>query len=359
VRLILHRGAVLRGDTELAAYFAPAGQKDWFRALLLIDGACNVSIEGEGVIDGAAARDPHGEENLRGPHTILWNNASGCSISGVSIHDSGNYAMLALGTHGLRISGVTVTGGWDGIHARRCRDVEVTACRFHTGDDSIAGGDLDNASFTHCLLNSSCNGVRIIGPCRHLSVCDCEITGPSQHPHVTQSRHNTLAALLYQPGAWGQAPGESDDILFARLKVRNVQTVLHVGARPGCPIGRLVAEDIDATDVYGPASSIEGWHKSPVRDAVLRRFRAQHTLALSDPSFNQFTRSHHLQTAAAWTELQLGPRPLPAWALYARNVAQLTLEDVEFHRPAPCDQPALRLESCPNLIAEKLTATCK
>ena len=220
VRFVLEAAAVLRGSSDPDDYDDTADglhpfmtKRDrWHRALLRAEDVCNVSIEGDGTIDGGAVRDPLGEEHQRGPHTILWNHAGDCQVRGVSLRDSGNYAMLALDSQRITVEGVEVRGGWDGFHARRCASVRIAASRFWTGDDCIAGGHLDDVLVTHCRLNSSCNAVRVIGPAQRLSIRDCEIIGPGEAPHITQSRYNALAAILFQPGAWGQKPGFSDEI---------------------------------------------------------------------------------------------------------------------------------------------------
>ena len=363
VRLVLERGAILRGSSTLGDYEAPADEVEfaeakkgrWHRALLRVENVHGVRIEGEGIIDGNSVRDPEGEEQQRGPHTIFWNHASDCEVRGLTFRDSGNYAMLALDTQRLAVQGVAVTGGWDGFHARRCKSVSVTGCHFSTGDDCIAGGHLEDAVFRDCRLNSSCNAVRIIGPSQRLSVCDCEIIGPGEAPHITQSRYNSLAAILFQPGAWGQTPGVSDQVTFSRLRIRGVQTVLHVALRPGCSLGRFVAEDINATDVYGPACSIENWNDAVCGDASLRRFHVEHTLPRpADPTCHRHARDHHLQTSGEAGELTLGVRPLPAWAFYARNIDRLALEDVELRRPARADVPALRFEGCRLVTQERV-----
>jgi hypothetical protein len=127
VTLHLEAGATLIGTPNLADYeqfSPPAGvfeatfKPSWHRALVLGVGVDDVAIEGDGAIDGNKVRDPAGEERMRGPHTILFGQSKGIAIRGVTIRDSANYAVLLEDCSQVVISGLVITGGWDGIHFR-------------------------------------------------------------------------------------------------------------------------------------------------------------------------------------------------------------------------------------------------
>ena len=164
VDLHLEAGAMLLGSEDLKDYRNFALQAimpeskwhpSWHRALVLADGARNICISGQGVIDGRKVFDPKGEEYMRGPHTILLGNCRGVKIREISIKDSANYAILMELTDRVEIRDVKITGGRDGVHFRGCReqpcrDVTISHCQFFTGDDSIAGRYWD-PGFDHRL----------------------------------------------------------------------------------------------------------------------------------------------------------------------------------------------------------------
>ena len=56
---------------------------------------------------------------------------------------------------------------------------------IYTGDDCIAGHYIEDAVIENCLINSSCNGVRLIGPARRLTFAHCEFFGPGRFEHRT------------------------------------------------------------------------------------------------------------------------------------------------------------------------------
>jgi hypothetical protein len=346
VDLHLDLGATLLGSARLQDYenYAPPAIMPeskallWHRALVLADGAQNISISGQGVIDGQKVFDAHGEEHMRGPHTILLGNCRGITLRDISIKDSGNYAVLLELADQVEIRNVKISGGWDGVHFRGCRkqpchDVTIANCQFFTGDDSIAGRYWDRVRITDCVLNSSCNCVRLIGPAEHLTIEKCRMYGPGEYPHRTSNRHNCLAGLNLQPGAWDGTQGKLDDVTISDITMDKVATPFHFVLKPGNTAGRIAVSRVKATGVYFTASSIESWAETPFADVSFR-----------DVSI-QFVGGG--KSAASKETVHVpgnDPRPLPAWAFYLRNVQNLSMANVH----VTCAQNDLR----PVLIAD-------
>ena len=173
-----------RSDLEQYQNFTPqrdtplASRLRWHRALILGEGVENVSIVGKGIINGNKVFDPRGEERMRGPHALLLGNCKNVTIRDISIRDAANYAMMLEFTSDVEIRGVKVTGGWDGIHFRGwkdnpCRNISISDCELYTGDDCIAGWYWEDTLIARCIINSSCNGIRLIGPAKNLIIYDC------------------------------------------------------------------------------------------------------------------------------------------------------------------------------------------
>lgn len=66
----------------------------WSQALVIAHHADGSAITGCGRIDGGSIRNPLGEEGMRGPHTVLVAETAGFTMSGISIDNSSNYAVL-------------------------------------------------------------------------------------------------------------------------------------------------------------------------------------------------------------------------------------------------------------------------
>jgi len=340
VLLLLEPGAVLVGSPDPNSYQYPtlpdfmpeAKWGKWHRALILGDGLEDIGIAGGGVIDGNKVFDPKGEERMRGPHTFVFVNCRNVTVRDVSFVDSANYAVFFQISERVDIRNVKFVGGWDGVHFRGapghpCRDVSITDCRFFTGDDSIAGRYWENTVISDCIINSSCNGIRLIGPATHLIIRDCLFYGPGLQPHRSSNRSNMLAGICLQPGAWDATRGELDDVVISDITMTNVTTPFHFMMKPGNTAGRITVTRVSATGVYRAACSVESWAESPFKDVVFRDVDVEFEGGGTGQGIPREVKAPGVDA-----------RPLPAWGFYARKVENLTLEDVRM----TCRKPDLR-----------------
>ena len=358
ITLWLDAGATLLGSTNLDHYesFAPpAGTPEakfgsrWHRALLLGDGLDDVTLAGKGLIDGNKVFDPRGEERMRGPHTILLGNTRQLTLEDLRIKDSANYAILLERCEQVQVRNLRITGGWDGVHfrgwsGRPCRNVTITGCQFYTGDDSIAGRYWENVMISDCLFNSSCNGFRLIGPASHLIIAHCLFYGPGVEPHRSSGRFNMLAGINLQPGAWDATEGNLDDVLISDVTMHNVTTPFHFVLKPGNTAGRITVNRVSATGAYRAAASVESWSTTPFTNVVFRDVSVEYTGGVSINS-------------PAVKPPGVDARPLPAWGFYARNIQNLTFENVRLSCLSNDSRPCLLADSIAQLTLNSFRFT--
>jgi len=362
VALHLETGARLVGTTNLAEYRQPtppafmpeARWGKWHRALLLGENLEDVAITGSGVIDGNRVFDPTGEERMRGPHTMVLVNCRQVVLRDLSLVDSANYAVFFQVCDDVEIRNVKFVGGWDGVHwrgapERWCHNVKIINCQFYTGDDAIAGRYWDHTLISGCVINSSCNGIRLIGPARRLVVDDCLFDGPGEQPHRTSRearRTNMLSGIILQPGAWDATQGPLDDVLISDVTMRNVASPLTLWIKPGNTAGRITVNGLRATGVYRSALSVESWAENPVTNVILRGVSAEFAGGGDAALAGQAVKGPGVDA-----------RPLPAWGLYARNVEQLTLEDVRLSLAETDLRPAVVADRVERLVLDNLRPT--
>jgi hypothetical protein len=187
ITLFLEKGAILQGSDKYADY-----KND---AFIYGRDLSDISIQGEGIIDGVDCYNPKGEEGFRGPHCIRLINCKNISFSDFTIMNSANWAFnlryCSFGT----VERVLIRGGHDGLHTRFCNNFTVRDCDFRTGDDSFAGNDNRNFMVTGCKINTSCNGFRM--GCDTLTVKHCKFWGPGEYSHKIQKRNNMLSAFVH------------------------------------------------------------------------------------------------------------------------------------------------------------------
>jgi hypothetical protein len=341
VMLRLDAGARLLGTPDLTQYQnynPPAGTFEarspkWHRALVLISGVENAGISGDGIIDGNKVHDPAGEERMRGPHAVLAGGSRNLTIRGIYIKDAANYAMMLEWTDQIDIQNVKVTGGWDGAHLRVCRDVVISGCQFYTGDDAIAGRYWENVLITNCVLNSACNGIRVIGPAKRLIIQNCLIYGPGLHPHRTSGRYNLLAGIYLQPGSWDPSAGDLDDVLISGITMRNPATPFRLIMNKNNKGGEIVFNRISATGVYRGGISLES-NDVPVQRVVLR------DISIEYGKDDKTLKTEH--------------RALPAWGLTARHLKDLLLENVRMTAVEQDGRPVMILDDVSKVSVDGL-----
>lgn len=311
VTLLIDEGAEIIGSTNIDDYdsYVPARDMSrydtgagtcnsnvtsdtrWTKALILGAGCDSVSIEGKGVINGQHLEDPLGEENIRGPHTILLAECKNVSVSGISITQASNYAILGYELERAGFHNLHITQGWDGIHVRGGGEISIDRCVIETGDDAIAGGYWDEMRINNCTLNSSCNGVRIIEPCKDVQIHHCNIYGPGRYPHRTRlepaqrqsateqlpAGHDLIYGVVIEPGAWGDAPGDTEHVGIYYTKIDNTWAPVAYSMGDNNNCGTLEMFHVEGTHIRGVAQPVnrqdcvKSWATMTLSDVVVSK----------------------------------------------------------------------------------------
>ena len=77
--------------------------------------------------------------------------------------DSGNFLHEANNCTNVTMRRVTCLAGSDGIHLHCSRNILIEECLFKTGDDCIAGININGLHVRNCVMNTSCNLFRMGG----------------------------------------------------------------------------------------------------------------------------------------------------------------------------------------------------
>lgn len=300
ITLMIDEEAVLIGSENLDEYDSYVPQRDmsrydtgegtanvnlstdrrWTKSLILGVGVSNVSIIGRGTIDGRHVRDSLGEESMRGPHAILLAECKNMRLSDFSVCRASNYAVMCYELENSEIKGLKISEGWDGIHIRGCEDVSIADCDIKTGDDAIAGGYWNNMKILDCKLNSSCNGVRMIEPSCNVEIGNCSIYGPGVYPHRTSGelqRRSSIYGIVLEPGAWGDAPGHTENVYIHDVTIDNLQSpiVYSMGENNTC--SGLTIENVTATRIsynttpLNRQDCVRMWDNISIKNMIVRK----------------------------------------------------------------------------------------
>ena len=165
---------------------------------------------------------------------------------------------------------VTCLGGSDGIHLHCSSNIQIENCDMKTGDDCIAGINVQDLTVRNCKLNTSCSPFRIGGI--HIRVEDCHIYGPGIYPHrmtvvkgkhdelpQEAGRHNTINLVEFF--ASKEFPlADPCDITFRNCIVEGIDKLLFYRhgtyIQTGQNLGEYCFENVTFRNIKEPAVSI-------------------------------------------------------------------------------------------------------
>ena len=232
----------------------------WTRAIILLEKVENVTITGTGTIDGMVLVPvPHREI-----HGIMATESKNIVISDITVTRAGDWSIVGFYVEDYKVSNVTVTDGYDGIHVRSGKRLLFENCKLYSRDDAIAGGYWVDALITDCTLNSACNGIRIVLPVINLEIRNCYIVGPGVFGHNRGPADNpwitsTLTGIIVQPGAWARGPGILDKIYIHDIIIKDVQTALTFVLNEANTAKDIFVENVTAAGISRNACSVEAW----------------------------------------------------------------------------------------------------
>ena len=350
ITLWLDGGATLLGTKDVTQYQSSKGAEEWYKALILAVGAHNVAIMGRGTVDGNRVANPKGEEHIRGPHGILFQDCTRVMVRDIQVKDAGNYAVILRSVEGIEIEGLTVHGGWDGINMHDARNGTISNCRLYTGDDSLAGAYWENVTVSNCILNSACNPVRVGG--RNVLITNCVMYGPGEAEHGTSLRHATEAGFQILPQSARAKnkyvkPGPVDNMVLANSTMIHVHTPFYVAYSADAPysrdnlgVNRIVVENLTVLDAGRTPFYISAPANNTAKSIVLRNVRMTFAGGGSETQAEG-------QGFSPYSILQ-------SYAVYGRNVEHLELHDVRVDYMQPDTRPAIFGENIGTLELDRV-----
>jgi len=218
----------------------------------------NVAVIGDpgSVIEGSDCFDPEGEERFRGPMGMVFCRCRNVTLKGYTMRNAANWAHQIDSCTNVRMEGVTVLAGHDGVNIHHCTGVVIENCDFRTGDDCIAGYDAENVTVRRCSFNTSCSSFRFGG--RNLLVEDCRFWGPGEYPHRISGRHNTLCAFLYYAMCYDDIRSNSANWTIRRCTIDHVDMLMDYRygydfTMDGRPLSDITFENVKITGLLKSA----------------------------------------------------------------------------------------------------------
>ena len=307
-------------------------------ALLLGDGVHNVTIDGQGEIDGNRLK-------RGGPKPIAFKNSEWITIRGITVRNAPNYNISLMGTDHVEVEGVKLLNGYaDGIDPDNCHFVRITNSYIDSWDDSIC----PKASFAlgkkrgtehlvvaNCILRTSAShfkfGTESEGDFKNVSVTNCVMLR-----RETGRPPDSSIAIEAVDGA------DIDGVVISNISIEDadVPIFIRLGNRgrsiPTATPGSLRNISIHNVTATGAAltSSITGVEGGRIQNVIIDGFTvtAKGTGALRALD----------DVPEVPGKYPLGRMfgELPALALFARHVDGLTLRNMKVYATQPDPRPS-------------------
>lgn len=315
ITLELDKGATLLGSSDHQDY----PPKTEFRApglqsLVSATNATNVSITGEGVIDGAGeswwqearAIGDHGvmgSDHTR-PRLVVFDHCHHVLVEGVTIQNSPMWQLVPYYSDDVTIRNIKVLApqhspNTDAIDPFSSSNVRIDHVFADTGDDDVA------------IKSGKANSPGPDDPSRDITITDCTFLhghGLSVGSEIAGGAQNIRAERIHFDGTdngirikANRDRGNDVGLLFFRdIDMKNVKNALVISEYyprilppdpdPPQPVTRLTPhfhditlENVTATDIVS-AGTIAGLPEAPIRNVVLENVTidAQHGLLISN-----------------------------------------------------------------------------
>lgn len=407
VHILFENGAILLGSKEISDFepveemacleFQDRSHSFFHQSLFYAENCDNISFSGKGLIDmqscwqidegwrqarqliapKCAALDYDYDALLnkydsvwyRGAKPIALKECNNVVISDLTIKNATDLAVYFAGCENVRVLGLYIESHIDGISPDSCKNVVISDCIVNVGDDAIVLKSsytlnrlkyCENISITNCVISSRCNAIKFgtesITGFINITISNCTI-------YNTRFSGITLAAA---DGA------VFDGISVNNISMRNVGNpffimILNRGQCPeNRPIGKMrniTFSNITATGPYVEWEAIPHCYQAFIKNNVIEMPKpvpaiivGQSDSVIENVAFTniqitmpgggtQEDRKIVLENIRnGYPECMCFGEKLPIYGLFARNVNNLKLCNVEFYTYERDERDAILLD---------------
>lgn len=366
--MVLDKGAHLLGSTRLGDYprvrtgFPFYGDAWVEQSLIIAHNVNNISIEGEGVIDGQGGAFPtttkKKPDRYRDRPYVMW--VAECNnvvVKGIELRNSPMWMQSYIRCNNLRIEGIKVYN-----HANKnndlmdidgCRDVLITGVIGDADDDGITFKSTtdricENVVVANCIISSHCNAIKFgtetTAGFRNFSITNCVVRKSAATKVMTGVAEGICGlSLEIVDGGILENINISDIVIdgtqvpfFVRLGNRARK---HHNGAPTPPLGSIrnvMLSNIVARGSSPVAFSITGIPGARVSGISLFNCRFVCTGGVSD----EIKGSDVEELETLYPESTMFGK-LPASGLYLRHVENVNLNNIVFEFVNPDVRPVI------------------
>ena len=384
VTLHLQKGATILGSRDLSDYPENIPEYNFFRkgiikrALIFAEQKENISIIGEGTIDGQgyAFSEPKDKKvssySVR-PYVIWMVQCEKVRVEGIKLQNSALWMQHYLACENVRIHNIEVYNhsnkNNDMMDIDGCKDVIISDCRGDTDDDGITlksthAKPNENITITNCIISSHCNAIKCgtesNAGFKNITISNC-IIKPSSDTEVIYGKPAGISGISLEvvDGATMDGVNISNIVmdgpevpLFIRLgnRARGYDKSL---SKPDVgSLQNVMISNITAFNAKKTGSSITGIPGHPVKNISMENIRIHYAGGGSGADAKKTVDERESKYPEA---TMFGV--LPSYGMFIRHARSITMRNIEFFTEAADDRPPIILEDVQEGSIENLKAT--
>ncbi|MBN9297459.1 MAG: glycoside hydrolase family 28 protein [Filimonas sp.] len=387
VTLLLEKGAVLLGSTNPGDYtpntprtvkcvstHSRNGKSKFNAALLYAEDQDNISIMGEGTIDGQGdvKAFPREDKKHDRPKLILFISCRNVTVKNVLLTNSAFWMQDYLGCDGVVIDGIRVINhsNWnnDGLDIDS-KNVRVSNCEIDSDDDGIClksylrDKPCENVVITNCIVGTNCDAIKMgtpgAGGFKNIAISNC-VVRPSKFDNFRFWKKkdqfiNADTSMVNGISIECVDGGKTDGIVIDNIAMKGVQTpiFIRVGSRNErmqvdsplvSTMRNIIISNIISDQLSRRTSSITAIPGSYIENVKLNHIMfdvysegTQEERQMSVPEKEDSYPSPH----------SFGPSS-PAYGFYIRHVKNITINDVQVNKLADEQRYPIAMEDVHN-----------
>jgi len=347
------------------------GHSHWHNSLVWGENLDNVTICGQGLINGAGLNrgDKKAIETGVGNKAISLKLCRNVILRDIKLLKCGHFALLATGVDNLTIDNLIIDTNRDGLDIDCCRNVRVSNCTVNSpGDDAIVlkacyglgfFRNTENVTITNCFVSGYDQGSVLNGtflrnepqaPDKDFATgrikLGTESSGGFKNIAITNCVFQNCRGLALETVDGGSL----EDIVISNITMRDIGNspiFLRLGARmrspEGTPVGTMKRITIDNVNVYN-ADSRYGCLISGLPDHCIEDVKLSNIRIL----FKGGGTKEQALLVVPENEKKY-PEPsmfgiIPSSFLYIRHAKNVELNNVEISFITPDYRPSIQLE---------------
>jgi len=371
ITLSLNKMAVLKGIPDLDIY---PGKHFLEKGFIRIDSIQNVTIKGEGTIDGSGEHQvfQQGESGKNRPYLVHVRKSKRVVIKDIHLKNSAFWTLRLFENDGVRIDGVSIYShcNWnnDGIDIDS-KNVIISNCRIDSDDDGICfksdGSQLcENVTVTNCIIGSDCNAIKFgtasLTGFRNITISNCVIQRASESNHwnwhkIIEGVTDSITAIsgIAMEVVDG---GIIDQITISNVSMVGVQTPIFIrlGSRnnPTGSIKNVVISNITASSrslIPSIISAVPGFY---IENVLIRDVIVNCIGGGSKEHANRLVPEKEKE----YPENRMFGNTLPSYGVYIRHAKNISLNNVQFFLDKPDFRPAIILDDTNAITIRALNA---